>query len=90
MKCERCTVTNDECGCDCHANTGDTTERHRCALIQTQTIPPDAMTTDDMRKRYTVLSFLAPYVLVERISDGARGTLRFTHNPRFYFNFEAE
>jgi hypothetical protein len=44
--------------------------------------------TAQMSELFTVHSFLAPFVFVTRKSDGAKGTLEFTHNPRFYFNFE--
>lgn len=48
------------------------------------------MTTEAMRRAYEVVGFLAPFVMVNRKSDGARGTLMFTHNPRWYFGWEAE
>lgn len=44
-------------------------------------------TTEEMSCEFTVHSFLAPFVVVTRKRDGARGTLEFTHSPRFYFNF---
>ena len=47
------------------------------------------MTTAEMAEAFTVHSFAAPFVLVTRKSDGERGSLEFTHNPRFYFNFVA-
>jgi hypothetical protein len=43
--------------------------------------------TDELRKEFEVISFAAPYVVVRRLADGAKGTMEFTHNPRFYFNF---
>ncbi len=49
--------------------------------------------TKTLQKQYTVLSFLAPYVLVERKSDGQRGTMEFWRNDdgvRLYGNFQAE
>jgi len=46
--------------------------------------------TDGIRENYSVESFLAPYCIVTRKSDGKRGTLEFTHQPRFYFNFIAD
>ena len=49
----------------------------------------DVMTTDEVREKFDVISFLAPFVMVERKSDGVKGTLEFTHMPRFYFNFVA-
>lgn len=47
----------------------------------------DVMTTDELRANFEVLSFMAPFVMVKRKSDGAKGTLQFTHMPRFYFDF---
>jgi hypothetical protein len=43
--------------------------------------------TEELRAAFEVHSFLAPFVLVTRRSDGARGTLAFQHAPRFYFDF---
>lgn len=45
------------------------------------------MTTQEVQELYTIESFMAPYAIVTRKSDGVRGTLEFTHMPRFYFNF---
>jgi hypothetical protein len=45
--------------------------------------------TKEVQQDFTVLSFLAPYVIVVRKSDGAKGRLEFQHSPRFYFNFIA-
>jgi hypothetical protein len=47
----------------------------------------EKLTTDQLREQYDVLGFLAPFVVVRRKSDGAKGSMEFTHNPRFYFNF---
>jgi len=44
-------------------------------------------TTEELSRDFTVQSFLAPFVFVTRKADGARGTMEFTHSPRFYFNF---
>lgn len=46
-------------------------------------------TTEQLQEDYEVISFAAPYVVVVRKSDRAKGVLRFTHNPRVYFGFEA-
>ena len=43
--------------------------------------------TDQVRELFEVHSFLAPFVFVTRKKDGVKGTLTFTHSPRFYFNF---
>jgi len=45
------------------------------------------MDTKEMSELFVVHSFLAPFVVVTRKSDGVKGTLEFTHNPRWYFNF---
>ena len=41
-------------------------------------------TTDQVREMFEVHSFLAPFVFVTRKSDGKKGTLEFTHAPRWY------
>lgn len=47
----------------------------------------DVYTTDDVRELFEVHSFLAPFVSVTQKATGEKGTLEFTHSPRFYFNF---
>lgn len=44
--------------------------------------------TDELKADFTVEGFMAPFVVVRRKADGVRGSLCFTHDPRFYFNFE--
>ena len=44
--------------------------------------------TTQLQKDFTVHSFMAPYVVVTRKSDNVKGSLEFTHMPRFYFNFQ--
>lgn len=45
-------------------------------------------TTEQLQQEFSVTGFAAPFVIVRRKSDGAKGTLEFTHSPRIYFNFE--
>ncbi len=47
-------------------------------------------TTEELQRDFTVHSFLAPFVIVTRKSDNAKGTLQFEHMPRRYFNFVAD
>lgn len=47
-------------------------------------------TTPELDLEFTVLGFAAPYVIVERKSDGKRGSLEFQHEPRFYFKWRPE
>ena len=44
--------------------------------------------TAEVQKDFNVTGFNSPFAFVERKSDGKTGTLRFTHDPRFYFQFE--
>lgn len=43
--------------------------------------------TTEMQREFEVRGFAAPFVVVRRRSDGAQGTLTFTHSPRVYFDF---
>lgn len=47
-------------------------------------------TTAEATTEFDFEGFGAPYVVVTRKSDGVRGTLEFTHSPRFYFGFRAD
>lgn len=47
-------------------------------------------TTEELKKDFRVISFLAPYVLVERRKDKKQGLMQFTHSPRVYFDFVAD
>ena len=45
-------------------------------------------TTDQATEAFEFQSFGAPYVVVIRKSDGQKGSLRFIHQPRYYFDFK--
>ena len=47
-------------------------------------------TTAEMTAEFETLSFAAPFVIVRRRSDGAVGSLEFTHSPRVYFGWWAD
>ena len=47
-------------------------------------------TTADLAADFHVEGFLAPFVLVQRKSDNARGSLMFQRLPRFYFGFKVK
>lgn len=71
----------------------DDTEEARRALIKTRH-PERALAeathrwdTEALQAEFEVLGFLAPFVAVRRLADGRKGTMEFTHSPRFYFNF---
>ena len=44
--------------------------------------------TQDVVTMFDIQSFMAPYVVVVRRSDKVKGTLQFTHMPRWYFDFQ--
>lgn len=43
--------------------------------------------TEALRRDFEVLGFSAPFVVVRRRSDGLKGSLEFTHEPRVYFGW---
>lgn len=44
--------------------------------------------TRELARDFIVIGFMAPIIVVQRKSDGAKGSLEFQHQPRFYFNFQ--
>jgi len=44
--------------------------------------------TDQLRERFDVQGFSAPFVVVRERTTGKRGSLEFQHLPRFYFNWQ--
>ena len=45
--------------------------------------------TDELTSDFRVLSFQAPFVIVEDKKFGVKGTLMFQPMPRFYFQWQA-
>jgi hypothetical protein len=43
-----------------------------------------------LRIEFEVKGFMAPFVVVKRLSTGEVGSLEFQHDPRFYFNYIAD
>lgn len=40
---------------------------------------------------FVIIGFMAPFIVVQRKSDGVKGSLEFQHGPpRLYFNFVAD
>lgn len=71
----------------------DETEELRRAMLATGqpqrdlTQAQERWDTQALGRDFTVQGFMAPYVVVTRKSDGAKGSMMFTHDPRWYFNF---
>jgi hypothetical protein len=55
---------------------------------EAQTDPGPRWDTEALTRDFEVLEFAAPFVVVKRRSDGALGSLKFTHQPRVYFGWE--
>ena len=74
----------------------DNTESLRREMIETNQPYVDLARADktwdtqELTNDFEVLGFMAPFVVVKRRSDGVKGSLEFTHNPRRYFNFSAD
>ncbi len=76
----------------------DTLRRKRLTQINAQpkeraeleAIYSEVLDTRQLAARYVVLGFAAPFIVVQRKSDGVKGSLEFQHQPRFYFNFQAD
>lgn len=49
----------------------------------------ETWTTEELQRDFSVEGFSAPFVVVRRKSDGQRGTLEFSHQPRIYWGFRS-
>jgi len=45
--------------------------------------------SDELCKQFEVLGFMAPFVKVRDLDTRERGTLKFQHDPRYYFSWRA-
>lgn len=54
-------------------------------LAEAQAAQEQTWDTAALQRDFEVLNFQAPFVVVRRRSDGAVGSLEFTHSPRVYF-----
>jgi len=46
-------------------------------------------TSSQLTEEFDVIGFQTPFVVARRKADGTKGSLQFTHNPRYYFGWEA-
>ena len=74
----------------------DSTETVRRSMIETGQPAKDLAAaeqrwdTTQLSADFEVIGFMAPFVVVRRKADGAKGSLMFTHSPRYYFDFTPE
>lgn len=50
----------------------------------------EVFSTNELQEAFSVKGFMAPYVVVERKSDGKEGSMMFQGSPRFYFCFKED
>jgi hypothetical protein len=50
----------------------------------------DVFDTKAIEALFEVIGFMAPYVVVRRKFDGKKGSLMFSHSPRFYFGWQED
>jgi hypothetical protein len=50
----------------------------------------DVYDTSQLSVRFDVVGFMAPFVVARRKADAQKGTLTFTHRPRFYFGWQPD
>ncbi|MEZ5944901.1 MAG: hypothetical protein R3C59_21165 [Planctomycetaceae bacterium] len=46
--------------------------------------------TTELQQDFSVLGFMAPFVIVARKSDGVKGSMMFQHSPRLYYGFKED
>lgn len=46
--------------------------------------------TKELQEDFSVMGFMAPFVVVTRKSDGKSGSMMFQHSPRYYFGFKED
>ena len=49
----------------------------------------EVLDTKQLQEKYSVIGFSAPFVVVTDKATCKKGSLEFTHAPRFYFSFTA-
>jgi hypothetical protein len=77
-----------------------TEDTRRQRLVEINTQPKDraelealygrVWDTRELATEFIIIGFMAPFIAVQRKSDGVKGSLEFQHQPRFYFNFQAD
>jgi hypothetical protein len=71
----------------------DDTEQLRRLMLESGMPQADLATAkerwgpQEVGQHFEIVGFMAPFCVAIRKSDGKRGSLEFTHHPRWYFNF---
>jgi hypothetical protein len=66
--------------------------REMVEAINSGLLPPEGKewTTEELKRDFEVLGFLAPFVIVKSRETGRKGTLMFRHMPRVYFDWRED
>lgn len=56
-------------------------------LAELTQVYDDVIDTNELKALYIVNHFASPFVAVTRKKDNQKGSMEFTHSPRFYFRF---
>jgi len=66
-------------------------ERYLRGTLEEQCGVDNVFDTKQLQQHFVVNGFMSPpYVSVTRKVDGVKGSLRFSHAPRLYFDFVAD
>lgn len=87
---ERPFTTDDSSGFGIHDYTPEQLRDKSRADLEAKYGVGNVWNTEEMREAFELHSFSAPFCSATRTADGAKGTLTFTHNPRFYFDFQVD
>jgi hypothetical protein len=68
----------------------DRTEDEAYAELVDQYGAENVWNTLGLTRDFEVIQFAAPFVVVVRKSDSVRGSLAFTHAPRYYYDFKPD
>ena len=64
--------------------------RRKAEREQLEQVYGQVWDTDELCKQFEVLGFMAPFVKVRNLDTRERGTLKFQHEPRYYFSWRAD
>ena len=64
-------------------------DRRRQEREQLERIYGQVWDTDELTEQFEVLGFRAPYVVVRDLDPREEGSLKFQHEPRYYFSWRA-
>jgi hypothetical protein len=76
--------------------THDPTEDLRRKMLETNQPQRDLEEAEErwdhntVRDEFEIVGFMAPFCVAIRKSTGKRGSLEFTHHPRWYFNWQED